>query len=913
MTAENTLLFKAKSELQNEITELLEIEAQFIEQQKLIITKKRKNLAAAIKNLSVYEKILEDAGEILKEESEILKNEEKLNKSDKDDLDKKSENQEKEEENIEASEKVTEKEKELIDKKSASIRRALRDVKERLKLDEKTQELIERYNELHDSFIDNVSEAEAELKLRIYGSVPKGEPVFKGGLLANLLASIKDPTHAAKVGQRVRDRIARPWKMSGAVMQGAMAAPGFAARAIGGFFGFGLKKPKADDLSAAGSTESKKNEEASNNTIQFKKPGEKNTDDSSGEVLSKSEIIESRQDTQAFREKVLYYLSIISQTTAATAKNKKPSGQGSGDENQSDSDGGSLLEDIANIALASQLIPKKLKGLWLSFKRFFKKTGIKAIRLGRYLKGLPGVIKLAAGVGTVAAASSVAASAASANAAIASSAGTAKAVNTAANTTRTSVRAASVAATSALSKSTAAVTTATKGATGAISRVAGPLGVLADGVIGWTQSEERFGDNTLSSKMASGLGTIAGGSGRGIGEGSAGEVAINAGFNAMKYAAIGAMVGSVVPGIGNVVGGIAGGVIGLATGLIGGNRFAESSKALTDWATGEDEARKKRNAALRKLKKMQDEANGVKDPETLRIEKAEQEKLNKLNKFKDIHKPPAAELDKTKSDINKKLSSLNTKKEQAEKITKKSAEKPAVKPPIPPAKQNDKKTNADKSPLTKPAQKPKSNTVKADATKKSSPAAVATKPSAKKPQPSKPAKITSKDFSAAELAKFDKFITGNEKEGLSIAEYIDKYGAEKFMHSFTNKLSDEEMNKHFGLDNAKEQEFNKQAAKFGGPTVAQRRMMELSQTTGFTKKVYDIKKKKQNLVSTSPSKPSAPVNKSTKSAPKAVTSNSSTNNGTKEIVKAINSQKSVAFVQQSKANYVTGTALPVNG
>lgn len=110
------------------------------------------------------------------------------------------------------------------------------------------------------------------------------------------------------------------------------------------------------------------------------------------------------------------------------------------------------------------------------------------------------------------------------------------------------------------------------------SKASGPLaalGFVIDGFQGFGKSEEWYGDNSAGSKAKSTLGSIIGGTGPGVGQGSAGSVAWNAGSNALKWGGAGAAIGSVIPGVGTVIGGGIGALLGGITGLIGGERIGD--------------------------------------------------------------------------------------------------------------------------------------------------------------------------------------------------------------------------------------------------------------------------------------------------------------------------------------------------
>ena len=103
------------------------------------------------------------------------------------------------------------------------------------------------------------------------------------------------------------------------------------------------------------------------------------------------------------------------------------------------------------------------------------------------------------------------------------------------------------------------------------SKASGPLtalGFVIDGFQGFGKSEDWYGDNSAGSKAKSTLGAIAGGSGPGVGQGSVGSVALNAGSNALKWGSVGGMVGGP---LGLAIGAGA----GLVTGLVGGERMGD--------------------------------------------------------------------------------------------------------------------------------------------------------------------------------------------------------------------------------------------------------------------------------------------------------------------------------------------------
>lgn len=103
------------------------------------------------------------------------------------------------------------------------------------------------------------------------------------------------------------------------------------------------------------------------------------------------------------------------------------------------------------------------------------------------------------------------------------------------------------------------------------SKASGPLsalGFVIDGISGFTKSDDWYGDNSAESKTKSILGSLLGGSGQGVGQESAGSVALNAGSNALKWGSLGLAVGGPLgAGIGAAAGGIAG--------LIGGERLGD--------------------------------------------------------------------------------------------------------------------------------------------------------------------------------------------------------------------------------------------------------------------------------------------------------------------------------------------------
>lgn len=105
----------------------------------------------------------------------------------------------------------------------------------------------------------------------------------------------------------------------------------------------------------------------------------------------------------------------------------------------------------------------------------------------------------------------------------------------------------------------------------AASKASGPLaalGFVIDGISGFTKSNDWYGDNSAESKTKSILGSLLGGSGQGVGQESAGSVALNAGSNALKWGSLGLAVGGPLgAGIGAAAGGIAG--------LIGGERLGD--------------------------------------------------------------------------------------------------------------------------------------------------------------------------------------------------------------------------------------------------------------------------------------------------------------------------------------------------
>ena len=109
-------------------------------------------------------------------------------------------------------------------------------------------------------------------------------------------------------------------------------------------------------------------------------------------------------------------------------------------------------------------------------------------------------------------------------------------------------------------------------------KLAGPLaalGFLYDSISGSSNSEDWYGSNSESNKSKASIGSMIAGNGKGVGEGSFGEVVGNAGSNALKWGSAGAALGSVIPGLGTLVGGLAGAGIGGITGLIGGKRIGE--------------------------------------------------------------------------------------------------------------------------------------------------------------------------------------------------------------------------------------------------------------------------------------------------------------------------------------------------
>ncbi len=105
-------------------------------------------------------------------------------------------------------------------------------------------------------------------------------------------------------------------------------------------------------------------------------------------------------------------------------------------------------------------------------------------------------------------------------------------------------------------------------------KLAGIAGVviapIIDGILGYFNAEE-WG----VSKLGGIIGGIMGG-----GEGGA----LNALFNGMKWAAIGATAGSLIfPGIGTIIGGIGGALIGAILGWIGGDKIAKAVDGIGKW------------------------------------------------------------------------------------------------------------------------------------------------------------------------------------------------------------------------------------------------------------------------------------------------------------------------------------------
>jgi hypothetical protein len=93
---------------------------------------------------------------------------------------------------------------------------------------------------------------------------------------------------------------------------------------------------------------------------------------------------------------------------------------------------------------------------------------------------------------------------------------------------------------------------------------------IIDGILGYFNAEE-WG----VSKLGGIIGGIMGG-----GEGGA----LNALFNGMKWAAIGATAGSLIfPGIGTIIGGIGGALIGAILGWIGGDKIAKAVDGIGKW------------------------------------------------------------------------------------------------------------------------------------------------------------------------------------------------------------------------------------------------------------------------------------------------------------------------------------------
>jgi len=103
-----------------------------------------------------------------------------------------------------------------------------------------------------------------------------------------------------------------------------------------------------------------------------------------------------------------------------------------------------------------------------------------------------------------------------------------------------------------------------------VGAVIGIAEAIADGISGWTSSEE-WGVTKISGLL--------GGFFAGKGEGGI----VNAFANAGKWAGIGATAGLVVPVVGPIVGGIIGAVLGGILGWVGGKKLAEGFDSIGTW------------------------------------------------------------------------------------------------------------------------------------------------------------------------------------------------------------------------------------------------------------------------------------------------------------------------------------------
>lgn len=313
--------------------------------------------------------------------------------------------------------------KELYDEKDKSLEEYKKHTEEQIKREkdqrEKTKEfnkevkdfndsllkVYDHFKEFHDEYNSEMEKFENDVHKKIYGSVPKGEKLFKGGLLAHIEKFKADPNFGNVIATRIKDKVLTPFRKVGAVI-GAII-PGF--RLFGsvafnlfkaipgiGLLGKGLNKlggwifktsafGKWFSGTPFGKLFGKKKEDKSkgakvDNTLFFKNPfAKKNENESEGEIESDSDRVARYQKEDSFREKVLKYLSLIA---GQEIENNPDIIQ------QAQEKGKGLVDTIMDIVTGFLLFKGKLKTGWRfvtgMFKsRFWKKLGIKVLRFTR--------------------------------------------------------------------------------------------------------------------------------------------------------------------------------------------------------------------------------------------------------------------------------------------------------------------------------------------------------------------------------------------------------------------------------------------------------------------------------------------------------------------------------------------------
>ena len=346
----------------------------------------------------------------------LLKFENKLSDKQKE-LNKKEEELAKKEEEL-----LKEKDKNL-DTQQTIVDTQISNEQQQAQQHEKTKTLLDKFNEsviasyehfkkFHDDYEAEMNKFEDIISKRIYGSVKKGESIFKGGLLANIEKFKLDPNFGNVIAQRIKDKVSAPFKKISVGFDSIL--PG--AKMFGSIFAGLFKKTKdveytktpVNKIAKSDNTDDVNKNKNVDNTISFNNGalgivsnllgfGNK----AEGEIESDSDVVARQQKEDDYRANVLRYLSIIAgkegEVQVAVSSEKKEAGKGLF---QTLFD---TFKTIKNIAASMKSVWRyiSVNARWMSRASYWRGLGGKIVNLMRsplmrFAGGAAGAMMMAA-------------------------------------------------------------------------------------------------------------------------------------------------------------------------------------------------------------------------------------------------------------------------------------------------------------------------------------------------------------------------------------------------------------------------------------------------------------------------------------------------------------------------------------